>query len=268
MNVKLNSWQSYKQFIDERRSNPQYLEDEGYYYLMAFDGSYNVSYELDKDDTEACEDFETNYKPTANANLSDKDDTGRDVVRTASTDKGWAFKFHCVELTTAKANGHYSKNWKGEEAFSNVIYKFFDDTGAEVDPSMATKSVLTLDLGDDYDIIAGSIMQYKRPELAGTPQDVRLYTLIGIFDPTGTPFDPDGPGTAWKEQVTEFVGGINLKFVTDKGEIETDGRSGKKLFRVVNSMIPFNQNQIQIIVNHPAGFQHDIQMSVQYYREV
>ena len=265
-------WNEFKQFVDNRDLSIQYIEFSDVYVMYVVDGSLSLHLKMQKQ-SEPAENsdqyvFEQNYKASANKPLVDKDDTNREVVRIASTDKSWAFKFHCLEITTAKQNGFYSKNWKRQNAFHNHIYKFYDDNNNEVIASSATRSVLTIDLGTDFDIIAGSIMQHKRPtNEQGDLQDVRIYTTIGIVDTNGNPFDPDGPGTSWSEQVVEFVGGINLKFVTDNGEIETDGRSGKKLFKVVNPAVPYNQNQMQIIIDHPAGFQHDIQISMQYYRQ-
>jgi hypothetical protein len=200
--------------------------------------------------------------------IKDYDETGREVVRQAATDKGWAFLSQGIEFTTAKENSIFCDNWKKQNDFNNYYIKFYDDNDQEVTSDLSTRSVVTLDFGIDYDIIAGSVTQHKRPtDLDGNLQNVRLYTIIGIIDHTGTPFDPDGPGTAWKEQVTQFVGPINLKFVSENSPVETDGRAGKKLFKTVNENIPYNQNQIQLIVDHPVGFQHDIMVMIQYYRQ-
>tara|TARA_R100000951_G_scaffold19275_1_gene16084 strand:- start:1259 stop:2107 length:849 start_codon:yes stop_codon:yes gene_type:complete len=202
----------------------------------------------------------------------DKDDSGREVTRQAATDKGWAYLAHPIEFTTSKLNSIYSKNWKGEDRDTCSV-EFFDAnyiklTDQSTIDSDCVETRLTIKLGIDYDIVSGKLEQIDAPNDGnGNLLDVRMYVLIGIFDQNNNPFDPDGPGTAWSEQVTEFVGGINLKFFSNNQEVETDGRAGKKLFKIVNDLIPFDQNQIQFRIKHPAGLKHDLMPILEYFRK-
>lgn len=266
-------------FIEKNNFNKEMLKDVSIvsdledYKVLRFENVEEISKELDRYKRFNQETYKSVLVDIINGKnvkitKKDYDDTGREVVRYAATDKGWAYLAQGIEFTTAKENSVYCKNWKGEDFFENQYIKFYDDQDQEVSPENAVKTKVTIDPGLDYDLIAGSIMQHQRPvDTNGDLVDVRLHTIIGILDPLGNAFDPDGPGTAWSEQVTQFVGPINLKFVTDNGKLETDGRAGKKLFKIVNDVIPFNQNQIQFIIEHPQGFQHDIFIMLQYYRE-
>lgn len=217
---------------------------------------------------------------------NDMDESGREVTRYAATDKGWAYLADSIEFTTSKDASVFNEDFKGNNR-STCVIRFYDDQDVEIVDEIdnndnnitytdkqdhidnkCIKTTLTVDFDKDYDIISGMVEQLKSPEdIIGNLVDVRMWAIIGILDPNGIPFDPDGPGTEWSEQVTEFVGGINLKFFSNDQEIKTDGRAGKKLFKIVNEAIPYNQNQMQFIIKHPTGFKHEIMPILEYYRK-
>ena len=210
----------------------------------------------------------------------DMDASGREVTKQATTDKGWAYLAHSIEMETSKDGAVFSEDYEGNIPGSFTI-RFYDNTDTEIVDEGAyadkqahidnkcVKTTLTVDLDKDFDVISGMLEQHSLPKDENDDLvNIRMWVLIGIFDNNGIPFDPDGPGTAWENQVTEFVRGINLKFLADSQTLKTDGRSGKKLFKIVNEAIPYNQNQIQFIFKHPAGFQHEMMTILEYYRSV
>jgi hypothetical protein len=212
--------------------------------------------------------------------LTDFDDTGRPIVKSATTDSGWAYLAHGIEMTTSKDNSAISKDYKGNDR-GDLTIRFYDSNGDEITDAGSysdkqdhidnecVETRVTFKFGKDIDIISGMMEQLKSPKDGnGNLVDFRLWVLIGIFDNDGIPFDPDGPGTAWEDQVTEFVAGINLKYLADVQLLKTDGRSGKKLLKTVNAQIPYEQNQIQFIMKHPTGFQHDLMAILEYYRAI
>ena len=296
-NIIRIDWQDFKDAVDSKSLRMQCVTYNKHYMLVAFDGPQHLECSVDKMDQNDpdygtdypgsdTEDFEVNYLPNVNKSLKDRDDAGRDIIRTAATDKGWAFLANPIEFTTSKDNSVFAQDWKGNDR-GQCVLRFYDSQSVEITDNVdnqdsnityinkqdhidtkCVKTALTIALGYDYDIISGKLEQHQQPiDDEGNLVDVRMYTLIGIFDQYGIPFDPDGPGTAWSEQVTEFVGGVNLKFFNNQQELVTDGRAGKKLFKVVNPAIPFDQNQVQMILKHPVGFKHELMVILEYFRQ-
>ena len=269
------TWTEVKQFLNDRGISAQYIDFKNTYWVIAIDGEFKIWCRILKDDQEPSTeqiDFEDNYKANSNKNIKERDDSGREVIRTAATDKGWAYLAHPIEFETSNINSVFSENWKGESR-GECSLRFYDDQGAELTTqndidSSCVETRLTIKLGHDFDIVSGKLEQHQQPlGNNGKLTDLRLYTLIGIFDQNGVAFDPDGPGTAWSEQVTEFVGGVNLKYFNTNQELQTDGRAGKKLFQIVNDQIPFDQNQMQLILKHEAGFKHELMVILEYFRK-
>ena len=153
-------------------------------------------------------------------------------MRYAATDKGWSYLAHSIELTTSTLGASFSEDWKGS-SLGDTSLRFYDSNDQEIVgcidncdnnitysstqehiDTKCVKTTLTLDLGVDYDIVSGMLSQARVPkDITGNLVDVRFHVLVGVFDDNGVPFDPDGPGTGWSEQVTEFVSGFNLKFL-------------------------------------------------------
>lgn len=267
------NWQKFKEIISLGNA---FLEMplNGSVKLLTFDGNGGFFTIIHTDGNMPDEylDYQQNYQHLKKINITDLDNTGREVTRFAATDRGWAYLAHPIEFVTSKKDSVYSKDWKGNNRGVCSI-RFYDANNSELTAqseidSSCIKTTLTINLGHDFDIVSGKLEQIDAPKDSdGNIVDLRLYTLIGIFDENGIAFDPDGPGDDFKEQVTEFVGGVNLKFYNSNKSLETDGRAGKKLFKIVNESIPYNQNQIQIITKHDVGFKHDLMILLEYFRK-
>tara|TARA_R110000868_G_C10973188_1_gene771595 strand:+ start:112045 stop:112881 length:837 start_codon:yes stop_codon:yes gene_type:complete len=268
------NWETFKGFISSGIPFKEIILD-GSLRLIAIDGSskFQCIIHTDGDMPTEYAEYQSDYQSKKNKLIENRDDTGRAVVRSAATDQGWAYLAHPIEFKTSTEDSIYSKNHKGEDrgecalSFCDVNNVAITEAGTfatlqERLDAECTTTKLTIKLGIDFDIVSGKLEQLIQPL-----SDIRMYVLIGIFDANGVPFDPDGPGTAWSEQVTEFVGGINLKYYSASQTLETDGRAGKKLFKIVNDQIPYDQNQIQFILKHPAGFKHDLMPILEYFRK-
>ena len=183
------------------------------------------------------------------------DDDGRQVQKSAATYKGWRYLAHPIELTTSKLNGCYSKDWTGTDR-SDFTMKFYDVNGtelvagtqAELDTD-CVKTEITFAPAYDYDIIGGNVFQHTRPTT-----DIRMWVIAGAIDLKHL------PGT-----VTEFVGGLNFKFVSAEDHIETDGRASARLNQTTEG-VPVPTNKMQYTFCHDAGHQHDIMIVVEYFR--
>jgi hypothetical protein len=187
---------------------------------------------------------------------NDIDDSGRQITRITYNSDGWSFLAHFVELTTSTIGGIYCQDENGNEEIQHYA-QFFDVDGnqlltqAECDAS-CVKSVFTIIPAIDYEIVSGEIHQYERPTT-----NMRMHTRLGAFLPDGTPLS-----------TKEFVRNLNMKFKDKAKAIVTDGRAPKMLRREFAGL-PFDANQIQIIIYHPdaVGFKHECMIEIEYYRE-
>lgn len=258
------NWQKFKEIIS--LGNP-FLEMplNGSIKLLTFDGngSFFTIIHTDGNMSDEYLDYQENYQSLKKRNVTDLDCTGRQITRQAATDKGWAYLANPVEFTTSKTNSVYSKDWKGNDRGVFTL-RFYDinDTElidqASID-SNCVKTTLTLKLGHDFDILSGKLEQLEPPkDVNGNLVDLRMYTLIGVFDDNGL---------AYNNQVIEFVGGVNLKFFNYNKSLQTDGRASKKLLRILNDSVPYDQNQIQLVMKHDVGLKHELMVVLEYFRK-
>jgi hypothetical protein len=182
-----------------------------------------------------------------------KDNSNRNFTRLAITEEGWSFLAHFIECKTSTINGVYCENYNGQVEAQHYA-KFYNELGEEITEELGmvncVKSVFTIIPNIDYEVVSGEIHQYVRPET-----NARLHSLIGAFLPDGSPLS-----------VKEFVRNLNLKFKDKAKAIVTDGRA-PKLLRKDYAGLPFDANQIQIVINHEAGLKHEIMVELEYYRE-
>ena len=184
----------------------------------------------------------------------DKD--GRQIQRSAATYKGWRYLAHPIELCTSTAGGLYTKDWQGNDR-SNAVIKFYNESGEEIVSgnqsdldANCTKTEVTIYPNHDYDLIGGNVHQQTTPS-----DNIRLWVIAGAVDIKHL------PGT-----VTEFVGGLNLKFINPGDHIETDGRASARL-NLNTDGVPTPTNKMQYIFKHPVGYKHDIMIVVEYFRK-
>jgi hypothetical protein len=189
----------------------------------------------------------------AKSTVTPRDLSNRTFTRLAITEAGWAFIAHFIECTTSTVDGVYCENYAGQIE-SQHYAKFYDadnnELTTEQDMLNCVKSVFTIIPSIDYEVVCGEIHQYERPT-----SNMRLHSIIGAFMPDGTPLS-----------VKEFVRNLNMKFKDKAKAIVTDGRA-PKLLRKSFAGLPFDANQIQIVINHEPGIKHELMIELEYYRE-
>lgn len=182
------------------------------------------------------------------------DDSNRPFTRLAITEAGWSFLAHFVEGRTSVLDSIYCEDHNGNIETQHYC-KFYDASGNELTTQTSidtdcVRSVFTIIPGIDYEVVSGEIHQFERPT-----ENVRVHSVIGAVHPNGT-FLGGKP----------FVKNLNLKFKGIHKSIVTDGRA-PKLLRTNFQGLPFDENQLQIIINHPAGHKHEFMVELEYYRE-
>jgi hypothetical protein len=258
------TWTDIKTFYSDRSLSLQYLETSAQYHIFAFDDKFGMYATIRKTDPVVDpsdqKDFEDNHKALANQSLTDE--SNRILVRNVAAKKGWTYLAHPIECTTSKLDGCYASDWSGT-ARGNISMKFYNssdvelvaETQAELDAN-CVKTVITFNPDYDYEIVSGNIHQHTTPT-----SNIRVWVVGGTIDNNGLPWEyPTGTFN-----VGEFVGGINLKYIGDQDQIETDGRASKYMKKTITG-VPYNANQMQVIIRHPVGEQSDIMLVLEYFK--
>ena len=186
------------------------------------------------------------------------DAQGRQIVRRATSNKGWHYSAITGEVQTSTLDT-YNKDFLGND-LGEVIVTLYNEEGEVITTQEeantdCVKTVLTIQPDYDFEIIEGDIYQHTRPLV-----DVRLWTIAGI---------PDLIPYIGAAAVKTFVNGLNLRFMSPDDHIESDGRSSK--FMKKETEIPglgvFPSNKFQFILKHPAGYKHDLMVILELYKE-
>jgi len=178
------------------------------------------------------------------------DEQGRQIIRMAAGQVGWAFLAHPIEFKTAKLGSLYEKKVDGTDRAISTV-KFYDANGTEVTDAQyetdIVKTVILVKPPHDFEIIAGSLHQIERPTT-----NARIYVIAGIIELGGA-------------YVKEFIGGINMKFIGADEQMRFDGRAAKYMKKDIVG-VPYQANQFQITVKHDAGVNHDFMFMLEYFR--
>lgn len=185
---------------------------------------------------------------------ADIDADERQIVRLAYAKPGWSYMAYPLEFTTAKFDSLHSKDYLGNNR-SDITVKFYDSEGAEVttpgalnvNEASIVRTEVLFKPAYDYEMVSGSIRQ----DTTAT-QDVRLWVVGGIIELGGT-------------YVKEFAGGINLRYIGSDEEFKTDGRASKYMKKDIVG-VPYQANQIKLILKHPAGLQHKLMITLEFFR--
>jgi hypothetical protein len=248
------SWSAIKTLIN-LKGNLQFVEDDEILYLFWVDGTLSISCKILKNvQNQDLEDFNTNYRATANKNLIQNDDDGAQIVRVKAAKKGWSFWAVPIEITTSTLSGSlYCKDSTGVNV-PGITAKIYDSENTEIttagllNANLATcvKTVIDFEPPFDYEIIGGSLRINSNPA-----QDVRLW-IVGA---------PDIPAQFGGSK--EFASGVNLKFMAPEAAFEIDGRVTKAL--TYNAVT--HQGKMRIILKHPAGLALNMQIMIHIYRQ-
>ena len=177
------------------------------------------------------------------------DSEGRQTVRRATAKKGWHYSAIIAEIETSKTET-YNKDYNGND-LGYVTVKLYDSSDVEItvpaNYGNAVKTVVNIKPDYDFEVIEGDIFQHTRPI-----DDIRLWTLGGI---------PELGAAGTKV----FVNGINLKFMSPDDHIKSDGRSSKFMAKDVPGL-PYQGNQFEFILKHPAGVNHQLMILLETYK--
>jgi hypothetical protein len=182
--------------------------------------------------------------------VTEVDIDGRQIVRAAAGKPGWTYMAHPVEFQTAKFNSIYEKNHLGTSREISSL-RFYDANNAEVllpeNEAAITKTVVLFKPGYDFELISGQLQQITSPA-----SNLRIWVIGGIVEIGGA-------------YVKEFCGGVNMKFLSANEALKTDGRAAKFMKKDIAD-VPYQANQIQVIIRHDAGYQHDLMLFLEYFR--
>lgn len=180
----------------------------------------------------------------------DVDSEGRQINRVAAGKVGWVYLCHPIEFETSKMGSLYEKFPSGTDRSCSSV-KFYDVNDVEVtdaqNEASIVKTVLLIKPSYDYELISGDIQQIESPTT-----DVRVWVNGGIIELGGA-------------YVKEFAGGVNMRFFGANESLKTDGRAAKYMRKDIVG-VPYQANQIQVIIKHNAGVQHKFMLLLEYFR--
>ncbi len=233
----------------------QYVEDANNIYTFLIDGGFAMSSIINKSlDATDKEDFEVNFKPTANINLWQSDSDGAQIVRMKAAKRGWAYAAIPIEFKTAEIGSLYSKLADGTNR-PGITLKFLDANDneitqeglLEINESTIIKTVIDFEPTYDYEVIGG---QLRIEQDITSAQDCRLW-IIAV---------PDVPAEAGGSK--EMTGGINLRFLAPQNSFEVDGRVSKFL----QYSPVYHTNKLRFMFKHTAGLKVWIHLTLELYR--
>jgi hypothetical protein len=182
--------------------------------------------------------------------LNEYDESGRSIIRTAATIKGWHYHALFFEIETSTGS-IVCKDHNGTDiSTTEFSYIRYDDQGDVTTTDADTvKSVVTWKPAYDYEIISGNLKQKNK-----AAQDLRMWVTGGVYNELSncTPIS-----------VAPFVTNMNLSFFE---ETRTDGRASKYM-RQTTDGVPFGTNRFQYTFEHAAGFTHKVLISVELFKE-
>jgi hypothetical protein len=178
------------------------------------------------------------------------DTEGRQIVRAAAGKKGWTYLAHSLEFETAKVNSLQDKDYLGNISTASSI-KFYDVNNNEITDSQyeadIVKTVVLFKPAYDYELISGHLHQIVCPV-----EDLRVWVVGGLIELGGV-------------YVKEFARNLNMKFIGADEELTTDGRACKYMAKNIQG-VPYQGNQLQLIIKHSAGFNHKLMLLLEYFR--
>lgn len=182
--------------------------------------------------------------------ITEIDTDGRQIIRAAAGKPGWTYLAHPIEFQTAKFDSVYEKNQLGTSRGISSL-RFYDTNNDEVlleeNETTITKTVVLFKPGYDFELVSGQLQQINSPT-----SNLRVWVIGGIIELGGV-------------YVKEFCGGVNMKFLSGNEALKTDGRAAKFMKKDIVG-VPYQANQIQVIINHDAGYQHDLMIMLEYFR--
>ena len=174
---------------------------------------------------------------------------GRQITRSAATNKGWSYQAFFFEIETSSGT-YYNHSQNGQD-LNEIVVTRYDVNNQITNVTLDTvKTVVTLKRPFDFEIVSGSISQKSRPT-----SPIRLWVTAGLYNEASN----------YSEiSVIKFVeGGMNLEYFDSA---ETDGRASKYV-KHTTAGAPFPTNRFQYTIKHTAGELHKIQIRMDLYKQ-
>ena len=181
--------------------------------------------------------------------IPNRDPDGDQFVRIKVNTTGFTYQARSIEFSTSTLNSVTNQNHDGTDwgdatltlydASDNVIT---DQTTAD---TSCVKTVLDWEPTYNYDLIGG-----KLAAKALITQDARIW-CVGV---------PDIPANQGGSKV--MISGLNLAFLTEKQQIELDGRTAK----LMTYDATYHTNKMRKIIKHTAGAKYDIEVIWEHFK--
>lgn len=196
---------------------------------------------------------EDTFSDYANYKATPRDSDNVHLSRTKVAPTGWHYQLMSFEVVTSKKDSLFCKDAEDTD-LGLVSVKFYnsedEDISNEDQSVLDTDCVKTVvDFEATFDIeIFGGILHHE-----GSPaSDVRVWIVAA----PEIPVELGG-------KVHFFNGGLNLKYITSAEAVKTDGKVPKK----IKYDPDYHSGALRLIIKHPAGLKHGLQLGFEYYKE-
>jgi hypothetical protein len=237
------SWERFKHLVDIVGA-PHYSTDSNDNHIVLFCTLNGLMLETTLLKlSDSYQEYVDNYSADTNTN-GGYDHAGRQIIRTASTYKGWSYLANGFDYTTS--SGVLAvKDAFGDDKSSEFTVKRYDENGdVTTTPSECVREEIVWKPNYDFDLVAGNFYQAER-----ATQDLRVWVYGGAHELSSI-------------ANVEFARNLNAKLIL---EARTDGRSSKHVKKDTEN-VPYQTNQITFVFEHAAGFSHDISFVLEFYR--
>lgn len=178
------------------------------------------------------------------------DESGREIVRTAATIKGWHYESREIEVQLSKIDG--ASSYVGNVKQADISCKIYDINGSEItdiaNEANAVRTQVIMSPQYDFEILGGKIHQSERPLV-----NIRMSVHAG----------PVQLGVAYCKY---FVPSLNLKYINEALPMNTDGRASKYLKKDTTG-VPVATNQFEVNFYYPQGSTHELGVIFETFRE-
>lgn len=239
------SWDDFKSIYETRNMDLIMTHDSNSYRIFGIEESLSIECQVLKDEGAEHVEFETEYLHLCNLKRQKFDNSGKPFARFAIATEGFMLSCLTFHFTTAKLNSLYSKESDNSTSKSFFTFKLFDSNNVETtNENNAVMTQIDLEPSYDFEMVGGRIWQKQTPT-----EDVFGY-MIAVPD----------VAAEYGGSREMCGGGLNLKFMGVTYGL--DGRAPKMMYYDAN----YHTNKLRFKFYHPAGFQHDIQFSLEHYK--
>lgn len=258
-------WLYFKQLLEQKSINAQYIEDSDFYHLKAVEcGTLLAECDINKImQLEDIYDFETNFKDLSNGSLKSSiiitdgndvqanqfDTDNAQIVRIKAAKKGWTYSATACEFVLGMPNSLNALNANGTQK-EWITIKCYDGDNVLITDPLLTDTVVRTEVDFeppyDYEVIGGSLRQSE------APLD-NIYFFIQAA--------PDIPAIYGGSKF--MAEGLNLRFLAPGNVFQVDGRVSKLLtYNAVN-----HQGKLRFLFWHTANAGDEIMLTVEYYKQ-